>query len=170
MPVLAGNLPHVTVVQADATRRTVLEEERVGSADVFVACTGEDENNIMAGVEAREIGASKIMAIVGRPDYADIVGRLGIDVAVSPRDVMAKQVLSFLQSGPVVARMPLPGGNISVYEIEVEADSPATTRFGHAAVAQPMPDRGGDAGRIRDGSRGGRSPARRRHGHRLDRR
>jgi trk system potassium uptake protein len=124
--VLANSLPHITVIQADATRRTVLEEERVGSADVFVACTGEDENNIMAGVEAREIGASKIMAVVGRPDYADIVGRLGINVAVSPRDVMAKQVLSFLQSGPVVARMPLPGGDISVYEIEVAPDAPAT--------------------------------------------
>ncbi|MCH5376256.1 MAG: Trk system potassium transporter TrkA, partial [Planctomycetes bacterium] len=109
--VLANTLPNVTVVQADATRRAVLEEERVGSADVFVACTGDDENNIMAGVEAREIGAAKIMAVVGRPDYADIVGRLGIDVAVSPRDVMARQVMSFLQSGPVVARMPLPGGN-----------------------------------------------------------
>jgi trk system potassium uptake protein len=124
--VLANSLPHITVIQADATRRTVLEEERVGSADVFVACTGEDENNIMAGVEAREIGAAKIMAVVGRPDYADIVGRLGINVAVSPRDVMAKQVLSFLQSGPVVARMPLPGGDISVYEIEVAPDAPAT--------------------------------------------
>ena len=135
--VLANNLPHVTVVQADATRRTVLEEERVGNADVFVACTGEDENNIMAGVEAREIGASEIMAIVGRPDYADIVGRLGINVAVSPRDVMAKQVLSFLQSGPVVARMPLPGGDISVYEIEVAADSPATN---HVLASLPLPD------------------------------
>ncbi len=124
--VLANSLPHVTVVQADATRRAVLEEERVGSADVFVACTGDDENNIMAGVEAREIGAAKIMAVVGRPDYADIVGRLGIDVAVSPRDVMAKQVMSFLQSGPIVARMPLPGGNVSVYEIEVHPGAPAT--------------------------------------------
>jgi trk system potassium uptake protein TrkA len=123
---LANNLPYATVVHADATRQTVLEEERVGSADVFVACTGDDESNIMAGVEAREIGAKKIMAIVGRPDYADIVGRLGIDVAVSPRDVMAQQIMSFLHTGPVVARMPLPGGRISVYEIEVHDGAPAT--------------------------------------------
>ncbi len=80
---LASSLQRVTVVHADATRRSILEEERVGSADVFVACTGDDENNIMAGVEAREIGAKKIMAIVGRPDYANVVGKLGIDIAVS---------------------------------------------------------------------------------------
>jgi trk system potassium uptake protein TrkA len=133
---LANSLPHVTVIHADATRRTVLEEERVGSADVFVACTGDDENNIMAGVEARDIGAKKIMAVVGRPDYADIVGRLGIDVAVSPRDTMARQILSFLQEGPVVSRMELPGGNVAVYEIEVHDGAPATE---HVLAALPLP-------------------------------
>ncbi len=123
---LASNLQRTTVVQADATRRSVLEEERVGSVDVFVACTGDDENNIMAGVEAREIGAAQIMAIVGRPDYASVVGRLGIDVAVSERDVMAKQVLGFLNVGAVVSRTMLPGGQIGAYEIEVTEGCTAT--------------------------------------------
>ena len=83
---LASNLKHSTILQVDATRQAVLEEERVGSADVFVACTGDDENNIMAGVEAREIGAKRIMSIVNRPDYAYVVGKLGIDLACqSPR-------------------------------------------------------------------------------------
>ncbi len=50
---LAAHLKHPTVVNADAQRRASLEEERVGSADVFVACTGEDEDNIMSCVEAR---------------------------------------------------------------------------------------------------------------------
>jgi len=123
---LSSNLQRVTVVQADATRRSVLEEERVGSADVFVACTGDDENNIMAGVEAREIGAKQIMGIVGRPDYASVVGKLGIDVAVSERDVMAKQVLGFLNTGAVVSRTMLPGGKVGVYEIEVIEGCTAT--------------------------------------------
>ena len=134
---LSSNLQRVTVVQADATRRSILEEERVGSADVFVACTGDDENNIMAGVEAREIGAKQIMAIVGRPDYASVVGKLGIDVAVSERDVMAKQIMSFLQSGPVVSRMSLPGGKISVFEIEVLEGVPATE---HVLAKVPLPN------------------------------
>ena len=116
---LAANLKSSTVLQVDATRRVVLEEERVGSADVFVACTGDDENNIMAGVEARDIGAQRIMAIVGRPDYAHLVGKLGIDLAVSPREVMARQVMGFLNAGSVVSRTTLPGGSIEVLEMEV---------------------------------------------------
>ena len=123
---LAQHLQKTTVVQADATRRAILEEERVGSTDFFVACTGDDENNIMAGVEAREIGAKNIMAIVGRPDYANVVGKLGIDVAISPRDVMAKQVLGFLNTGAVISRTTLAGGTIGVFEIEVVEGAPAT--------------------------------------------
>ncbi len=116
---LANTLSHVTVVNVDATRRAVLEEERVGSADMFVACTGDDENNIMACIEATQIGTPHVMCTVDRPDYAQIVSNLGIDMAVSPRDVMAKQILGFLNTGVVVSRMNLAGGNIGVLELEV---------------------------------------------------
>ena len=125
---LANSLPHVTVVQADATRRAVLEEERVAQADVFVACTGDDENNIMACVEAKELGTKRMMAIVQRPDYANIVGKLGINLAVSPRDVMAKQILGYLNLGAVISRNLLPGGRIGVYELEVD-EGVAATRY-----------------------------------------
>jgi trk system potassium uptake protein TrkA len=124
---LAAHLKHATVVNADAQRRVSLEEERVGSADVFVASTGDDEDNIMACVEAKELGASTILAVVSRPDYANVVGKLGIDKAVSPREVVAKQVLGLLNTGPVISKTPLSsGGGIDVVEIEVVPGAPAT--------------------------------------------
>lgn len=116
---LASQLHETTVVHTDATQRSSLEEERVETADVFVACMGDDEDNIMASVEARDIGAKTIMALVGRPDYARIVGKLGIDVTVSPRQVIAKQILGYLNGGPVVSRTSLGEGEILVLEIEV---------------------------------------------------
>ncbi len=124
---LAAHLKHATVVNADAQRRACLEEERVGSADVFVACTGDDEDSIMACVEARELGAKKIMAIVSRPDYANVVGKLGIDHAVSPRKVIARQVSGFLNTGALVTKTPLDAdAGIEILEIEVTEGSPAT--------------------------------------------
>lgn len=116
---LASQLQNTTVVNTDATRRDSLEEERVGAADVFVACMGEDENNIMAAVEARDIGTKTVMALVSRPDYAHVVGKLGIDITVSPREVVAKQILGYLNSGPVISRTSLGDGGICVLEIEV---------------------------------------------------
>lgn len=133
---LANHLSKTTVVQADATRRVVLEEERVGTVDYFVACTGDDENNIMSCVEARDIGAKHVMTIIGRPDYANVVGKLGIDLAVSPRNVMAKQILGFLNSGPVLSHMSLTGGDIDVYEIEVLEGALATE---HVLANVPLP-------------------------------
>ena len=146
---LATHLKDTVVVNSEATRRANLEEERVGGADVFVACTGEDENNIMAAVEARDIGAKMIMALVSRPDYAHVVGKLGIDVAVSPREVAAKQVLGFLSSGPIVSRTPLSeGSKLSVVEVDVMPDSVATE---HVLANLGLPTHCLIAGVIRDG-------------------
>lgn len=124
---LAAHLKHTTVVNADAQRRASLEEERAGSADIFVACTGDDEDNIMACVEARELGAARIMSIVSRPDYANVVAKLGIDHTVSPREVVAKQIKGLLNTGAIISRMPLtPSGEVEAQEIEVLEGAPAT--------------------------------------------
>ncbi|MBN2024149.1 MAG: Trk system potassium transporter TrkA [Pirellulales bacterium] len=124
---LATHLENTTVIHADARRRVTLEEERVGSADIFVACTGDDEDNIMACVEAKELGAKKIMSIVSRPDYANVVGKLGIDHAVSPRLVTAREVKGLLNTGAVISRTPLSAdGDIEIQEIEVLPGAPVT--------------------------------------------
>ncbi len=123
---LASHLTRATVVCADALRKVTLEEERIGGCDYFVACTGHDENNIIAGLEAKELGAKQIMAIVGRPDYAEIVGRLGIDNAVSERDAMARQILGLLTEGPVLSQLQLPASDVYVLELEVTQNSLVT--------------------------------------------
>ncbi|TWU08148.1 Trk system potassium transporter TrkA [Stieleria varia] len=116
---LAKLLPDANIVNANANRRSVLEDEGGGAVDYFVACTGVDESNIMAGVEARELGARRVMAVVGRPDYANVVGKLGIDRVVSERDVGARQVLGLLNEGAVISKRRLPNGAIAVCELEV---------------------------------------------------
>ncbi|MDB4679088.1 Trk system potassium transporter TrkA [bacterium] len=123
---LARLLPDATVIHANANRRTILEDEGAGTVDYFVACTGNDENNIMSGVEARELGADRVMCVVGRPDYANVVGKLGIDQAVSERDVTARQILGYLNEGAVISQRRLPNGAIGVFELEVLEDTAVT--------------------------------------------
>ena len=123
---LADKLDGTTVLRADATRLTEMEEARVGKADVFVAATGHDEDNIVCGVEARELGCRQIMSVVRRPDYANVLKKLGIDVAVSPREVMARQVLGMVTAGPVIGRSTIAGGDAEIWEIEVSQGAPIT--------------------------------------------
>ena len=136
--VLAGLLEHTAVVNDDATIREVLEEERVESADFFVASMGDDESNMMLSVGAKDIGAKKVLAVIGRPDYGRIIDRIGIDVAVSKREAMSKQIQAFLNEGNLLSRAKLPGGLISVLEVEVTEGS-AVTNGSLAEVG--LPDR-----------------------------
>lgn len=123
---LSRHLDTATVLHADGTRRTEMEEARVGKADVFIAATGRDEDNIVCGVEARELGANRIMSIVRRPDYANVLEKLGIDVAVSPREVITRQIMGMVQSGPIISHSEIGGGNSAILELEVKTNAPIT--------------------------------------------
>lgn len=123
---LALNLDKTVVVNADASQMNELAEHRVGNADVFVACTGEDDKNIVQCVEAKDLGAKKILAVVANKDYLYLVPKLGIDLAVSKKIVMARRILSYLTEGAEVCRTRLPGSLINLIEIEVLKDAPIT--------------------------------------------
>lgn len=136
---LAENLTRSTVVFGDARRKNVLDEQRVGDADVFIACAGNDEDNIMACVEALELGAKTRLAVVDQPDYASVVGKLGIDEAVSPYEVIGRQVEGLMQSGPLIFQdSRLLGGGIDVVELEVE-EGAAVTRGALKDLGLPKP-------------------------------
>ena len=123
---VAKQLESTSIVHCDATQRENLEEERVGNADVFAACTGDDEDNMMMSVEAKDLGAKQVLTLIDRPDYSNITSKLGIDLAVTQRSVMARQVLSYLTEGAIISRAKLPGGLISIFEVEVIGDCPVT--------------------------------------------
>jgi len=132
---LAALLPSVKVLSGDATYRQTLLEERVDTASIFIACMGDDESNIMASVEVDHIinaaenldrSEKKLMCIINRPDYAEVVSRLGIDQVVSPRVAMVNQVKTFLTDGAVLSSGQIHDTDIGVYEIEIQPESPAT--------------------------------------------
>lgn len=116
----------VTVICANGLSRRDLEENKIDTVDSFIACTGDDENNIMGSVEAKELGAKQVFAVVSRPEYAGIVKKLGIDRVVSPRTVVASRIRGFLNSGAILMRTQLANqSDIEVIEVEVSATSEA---------------------------------------------
>ncbi len=121
---LAERLHGTTILHADATRQSEMHEARVGKADVFVAATGHDEDNIVCGVEARELGCERILSIVRRPDYANVLEKVGIDAAVSPREVTAREVLGMLRGGVIIGGSRVSGGDAEVWEVEIVSGAP----------------------------------------------
>ena len=136
--VLASQLEHTSVINSAATELVTFEEQRVGNADIFVATTSDDEDNMVMCVRANDLGVQQTIATIKRPDYSRVIDRLGIDTAVSDFDVMAKQILSYMTEGIVISKTKLPGGLIDVIELEVSPDSPAT----QASIAElGLPER-----------------------------
>ena len=128
-----------TIVHGDSRRKSVLDEQDAGKADFFVGCTGDDEYNIMACVEARDLGAKACISVIRHGDYASIVEKLDVTEAVSPYEVMARQAEGFMHAGALVFRnSTILNGPADVVEIEVGENS-AATRLALRDLKLPRP-------------------------------
>lgn len=125
---LAAQLKSTRVVCRDATTRVALEQEHVAGADAFVATTRDDERNIMAGVLAKEVGAHRTIAVVHQPDFAPLVGRLGIDHAVTPRAGFANRVLKLVHQERASSSALIGDGQVQLLEFVVKENTPILGR------------------------------------------
>ena len=116
-----------TVLLGDARRRSVLMDTRPNDYDYFVAATGDDETNIMCCLEAKSVGAATAIAVVKHSDYGGMVKKLGIDITVSPFEVVRRQVEGLLHTGALSFANPyLLGHGIDVVELTAQENSPIT--------------------------------------------
>jgi trk system potassium uptake protein TrkA len=136
---LGQQLQNCTVINADATSLQELKEERVGDADFFVAATHDDEDNVMACLQARDLGAKACLTLIHRADYASAIQRsgaqLGILDAVSPRVAVARELTRFLTEDEATVLRTLPGG-IEIISAPVGEKAPAA---GHTLAETAWP-------------------------------
>ena len=112
----------VTILNGDGTNLEFLKEERIDNADFFIGTTGSDETNILSAMQAKDLGVNKVMVVIRRPDYANIVEKMGIDRAVSPRMVMAENMLALLRKGKARTLAGLDDVGAEILELSVEGE------------------------------------------------
>ena len=129
---LADRFPDVTVIHGSGTSLRLLEEEQIGGADFFVACTKTDEDNVMTCLQASKLGTRHVMLAINRADYAAVLEQLkaamGVELAVSPRVATANEVLRYISRDPYIDLGSLPGDIGKIVEIKVGKKSPAAGR------------------------------------------
>src|SRR5690606_16730588 len=74
----------------------------IENTDVFCALTNDDEVNIMASLLAKRLGARKVMTLINKGAYVDLVQGGMIDVAVSPQQATIGSLLTHVRRGDVV--------------------------------------------------------------------
>ncbi|MDR7093356.1 Trk system potassium transporter TrkA [Hydrogenophaga laconesensis] len=99
---LASQLPsRILVLQGDGADEDLLEEENVGEMDMFLALTSDDEDNIMSAMLAKRLGARRVLSLINRRAYADMMQGGTIDIAISPSQTVIGELLTHLRRGDV---------------------------------------------------------------------
>ena len=126
---LCDLIPEAHVVCGDATNSDVLQEDGLSSADAFVALTGDDEDNIITSLYAKNRGISKVVVKVNRDYLSEIIENVGLNSVVSPKEIVSQQLARYVRAmsnslgGSMETLYRLADGKVEALEFKVSADS-----------------------------------------------
>lgn len=126
------------VVRGDGCEAATQENAGAARADMLIAVTGDDEDNLVAcQVGKSRFGVRRTMARINNPKNELIFRRLGIDVTVSATTAILNQIEQELPTDRLVPLLHLHGaGGLEIVEVKVPAASPAV---GRPATALGLP-------------------------------
>lgn len=110
----------IPVIWGDGTCASVLEKAGIRGADVFVAVTGRDENNLIACQTAKRVySVPKTVAKANNPKNVENIRRLGADIVISATESIIKLLEREVDHSAIKELMPLDNGSAAVYQIEL---------------------------------------------------
>jgi trk system potassium uptake protein TrkA len=123
---------NVRVLLGDACEPYVLEEAKLGQADVIVAATGDDEDNLVVSLLAKqEFAVPRVLARVNHPENEWMfTEQWGVDTAVSPPHILTSLVEEAVSVGDIVRLLKLQRGKVTLVEL--------TLQEGSEVVGRPM--------------------------------
>jgi trk system potassium uptake protein TrkA len=119
---LAARLGGALVLNGDTTDEELLADENIAEMDLFVAVTNDDENNIMSSLLAKRMGARRVVSLINRRAYVDLLQSGQIDIAISPAQATIGTLLAHVRRGDVVAVHSLRRGAAEALEAVVHGD------------------------------------------------
>lgn len=136
---LAAELNQTLVLTGDVTDEELLQTENVGDMDVYCALTNDDENNIMSSLLARRMGARKVIALINRGSYVNLVQAGQIDIAISPAQATIGSLLAHVRRGDCVAVHSLRRGAAEALELVAHGDARSSRVVGRRVEQIDLP-------------------------------
>jgi trk system potassium uptake protein TrkA len=119
----AESLPGTVVMESDATDIAFMEREHVGDADMVVSALDSDEKNLLVSLLAHRLGVERTVAVIDNTAYVDLFETVGVDVGVSPREVVAEEITRFTREGGAENVALIESDRAEVLEIEIDDES-----------------------------------------------
>ena len=132
-------LENTIVLNGDAADEELLIEENIDSADVFAAMTNSEEANILSAMLAKRLGAHKVMALINKPSYTELMESGSIDIAISPQTITIGSLLAHVRRGDVVRVHSLRRGAAEALEAIVHGDERSSRVVGRSVEQIPLP-------------------------------
>ncbi|MCP4996012.1 MAG: Trk system potassium transporter TrkA [Gammaproteobacteria bacterium] len=136
---VAEDLQKTIVLHGDVADEDLMLEENIESTDLFCAVTNDDEANILSAMLAKRLGARKVMALINRPAYVDMVQSGPIDIAISPQHATIGTLLTHVRRGDVVMVHSLRRGAAEAIEAVAHGDSSSSKVVGRSIDEIPLP-------------------------------
>jgi trk system potassium uptake protein TrkA len=133
-------LENAIVLNGDAADEELLIEENIDSADVFAALTNSEEANILSAMLAKRLGAHKVLALINKPSYADLIESSIIDIAISPQTITIGSLLAHVRRGDVVRVHSLRRGAAEALEAVVHGDESSSRVVGKTVQQIQLPE------------------------------
>ncbi|MDR1995664.1 Trk system potassium transporter TrkA [Azonexus sp.] len=124
---LANELDDTLVLLGDATDEELLEQENISEMDLFLALTNVDEDNIMACSLAKRLGCKRVVALVNRRAYAEMIEGGPVDIGISPAQISISTLLAYVRHGDVAEVHSLRRGAAEALEMVAHGD-PKTSK------------------------------------------
>ena len=137
--VISERLNKAIVLVGDAADEELLLEENIDNVDVFCALTNAEEANILSAMLSKRLGAHKVMALINRPSYAELVESGSIDIAISPQQVTIGSLLAHVRRGDVVKVHSLRRGAAEAIEAVAHGDAGASNVVGRKIEDLELP-------------------------------
>lgn len=137
---LAETLNRTIVIQGDAADEELLLEENIDAIDLFVSLTNDDEANILSAMLAKRLGAKKVVSLINRPSYAQLVESSVVDVAISPQQVTMGALLTHVRRGDIVAVHSLRRGAAEAIEAIAHGDHKTSKVVGRRLDELQLPE------------------------------
>jgi trk system potassium uptake protein TrkA len=133
-------LQNAIVLQGDSADEELLIEENIDSADVFAALTNSDEANVMSAMLAKRLGARRVMALVNRAAYGELMEDRNIDVVISPQTITLGSLLAHVRRGDVVRVHSLRRGAAEAIEVAVHGAADRSRVIGRRVEDVDLPE------------------------------
>jgi len=132
-------LEHSVVLHGDASDTDLLRSENIEDTDVFCGLTNDDEANILSAMLAKRLGARRVMALVNRAAYVDLIQSEALDIAFSPRQATIGSLLTHIRRGDVVAVHSLRRGAAEAIEAVAHGDPGSSKVIGRMLAEISLP-------------------------------